>query len=79
VRANHADGVARFPAITDCESNDRARVACEVVLAAGLEGGRPRVAFLIRESSVSMNLTHHGNTFNAIAYLYLLEACLLQA
>ena len=52
MRADHADGVARFPAIADCESNDRARVACEVVLAAGLEGGRPRVAFLIREAIV---------------------------
>ena len=56
MRADHADGVARFPAIADCESNDRARVACEVVLAAGLEGGSPRVAFLRRQAIVRYEL-----------------------
>lgn len=37
VRANHANGVSWFPRIADCECDDRARVAGQVVLAAGVE------------------------------------------
>lgn len=37
VRANHAHGVSRFPRIADCECDDSARVAGQVVLAAGVE------------------------------------------
>jgi hypothetical protein len=47
VGADHAHGVTGFPAISDRESNNCARVACEVVLAAGLQSGRPRVTFLV--------------------------------
>jgi len=46
MRADHAYRVARLPAIANRKGNDRARVTCEVVLAAGPKGGGPGIAFL---------------------------------
>lgn len=39
VSANHGDWVAGLPLRADGEGDDGACVACEVVFAAGLEGG----------------------------------------
>ena len=46
MRANHGDGVAGLPLRADGEGDDGACVACEVVFAAGLKGGGPRLALL---------------------------------
>lgn len=39
--ANHGDGVASLPFLADRKGDDGGAVTCEVVFAAGVEGGRP--------------------------------------
>jgi len=46
MRADHADGVTRLPALADGEGDDRRSVACQIVLPAGLNRGCPVVALL---------------------------------
>lgn len=46
VSANHGDGIACLPFVTDGECDDGGAVSSKVVLATWLEGGRPGIAFL---------------------------------
>lgn len=46
MRTDHANGVAGLPLLADGECDDGRAISGEVVLSAGLQGGRPRVALL---------------------------------
>lgn len=61
--ADHGDWVAGFPVLTDGEGDNGGGIAGEVVLAAGLKGGIPRVSFLGRALG-GWSCSHQGGTYS---------------